>query len=87
MLHSMPDDEQPPAKRAKGDEDRNEVDQPTPANHVKMVRLPGREVNPQRARLWQQLCSNSLLFDVTLRASDRDVPCNRYILARALKET
>ncbi len=46
----------------------------------RLVRLPGREVNPQRARLWQELGTNSLLFDVTLKASDREVPCNRCVL-------
>lgn len=45
--------------------------------NVRTVRLPGREVNPQRARLWQELGTNSALFDVTLRAADRNVPCNR----------
>lgn len=50
-----------------------------PANG-RLVRLPGREVNPQRARLWQELGTNSLLFDVTLKASDREVPCNRCVL-------
>ena len=73
----MTDNGAPPAKRARPDEDANEVEQPVASNHVNLVRLPGRKVNPQRARLWQQLGSNSLLFDVTLKASDRDVPCNR----------
>ena len=73
----MAEGEEPPAKRAKGEDDRDEVDQPAPTYHVSSVRLPGREVNPQRGRLWQQLGDNSLLFDVTLKAADRDVPCNR----------
>eukprot|EP00208_Stichococcus_sp_RCC1054_P007345 CAMPEP_0206146860 /NCGR_PEP_ID=MMETSP1473-20131121/31617_1 /ASSEMBLY_ACC=CAM_ASM_001109 /TAXON_ID=1461547 /ORGANISM="Stichococcus sp, Strain RCC1054" /LENGTH=448 /DNA_ID=CAMNT_0053543571 /DNA_START=232 /DNA_END=1575 /DNA_ORIENTATION=- len=47
----------------------------------RLIRLPGREVNPQRARLWQQLKSDSVLFDVTLTASDREVHCNRFVLA------
>jgi hypothetical protein len=47
---------------------------------VRTVRLPGREVNLQRARLWQDLGTNSALFDVTLQAADRAVPCNRQAL-------
>ncbi len=35
------------------------------------------QVNPQRARLWQELTTDSVLFDVSLTASDRDVHCNR----------
>ena len=72
----MAEDEEPPAKRAKGEE-KAEEEQPAPPARPNSVRLPGREVNAQRARLWQQLGSNALLFDVTLKASDRDVPCNR----------
>ncbi len=44
----------------------------------RLVQLPGREVNPQRMRLWQELGTNSTLFDVALKASDREVPCNRW---------
>jgi hypothetical protein len=50
---------------------------PPPPSNVRTVRLPGREVNLQRARLWQDLGTNSALFDVTLHAADRQVPCNR----------
>lgn len=50
---------------------------PPPPPASRTVRLPGREVNPQRARLWQELGTDSPLFDVTLRAADREVPCNR----------
>ena len=35
------------------------------------------QVNPQRARLWQELTTDSVLFDVSLTGSDRDVHCNR----------
>ncbi len=72
----MAEDAEPPAKRAKGEE-KVEEEQPVLSARPNVVRLPGREVNAQRARLWQQLGSNALLFDVTLKASDRDVPCNR----------
>ncbi len=72
----MAEDAEPPAKRAKGEE-KAEEEQPALPARPSVVRLPGREVNAQRARLWQQLGSNALLFDVTLKASDRDVPCNR----------
>ena len=72
----MAEDAEPPAKRAKGEE-KVEEEQPALPARPNVVRLPGREVNAQRARLWQQLGSNALLFDVTLKASDRDVPCNR----------
>ena len=51
---------------------------PPPPTNVRTVRLPGREVNLQRARLWQDLGTNSALFDVTLQAADRAVPCNRH---------
>ena len=74
----MAEAEQPPAKRAKA-EDKSEEGQSAPPAAQSSVRLPGREVNAQRARLWQQLGSNALLFDVTLKASDRDVPCNRSV--------
>ena len=73
----MADGDEPLAKRAKGEDDPDEVEQPVVTKHVTVVRLPGREVNPQRARLWQQLGENGLLFDVTLKAANRDVPCNR----------
>ena len=76
----MADGELPPAKRAKGEDRAEEEQSAPPARHLpNVVRLPGREVNAQRARLWQQLGSNALLFDVTLKASDRDVPCNRCL--------
>ena len=78
-IFRMAEVDQPPSKRAKVD-GSVEDEQPLPsANAVNNVRLPGREVNAQRARLWQQLGSNALLFDVTLKASDRDVPCNRSV--------
>ena len=75
----MAEVDQPPTKRAKVDDTVEEQQSAPSANAVSIVRLPGREVNAQRARLWQQLGSNALLFDVTLKASDRDVPCNRSV--------
>ena len=72
----MAEDGEPPAKRVKGEDKAEEKESALPGR-PNVVRLPGREVNAQRARLWQQLGSNALLFDVTLKASDRDVPCNR----------
>jgi hypothetical protein len=70
----------PPAKQQPCAQSRTRPPQggrPPPPTNVRTVRLPGREVNMQRARLWQDLDTNSALFDVTLQAADRAVPCNR----------
>lgn len=47
----------------------------------RLINLPGREVNIKRARLWKEHDTDSVLFDVKLVASDRDIHCNRFILA------
>ncbi|BDA45451.1 hypothetical protein COCOBI_07-2380 [Coccomyxa sp. Obi] len=51
------------------------------ANFEKVVNLPGRRANPRRLQIWRTLRSNRTLFDVCLRASDREVLCNAHLLA------
>lgn len=54
---------------------------PLTARGLRLVKLPGREVNVKRARLWKEHDTDSVLFDVKLLASDRDIHCNRFVLA------
>lgn len=45
------------------------------------VRLTSAQVNLKRTRLWKEHDTDSVLFDVKLIASDRDIHCNRHVKA------